>query len=119
MPTNIIKIDIIKIIKFWVIPQTSEVLVITGPAENPETSEVFGEEVPGDRQTSEVLMITGPAENPETSEVFGEEVPSDRQTSEVLVITEPAENPETSEVFGEEVPGDPPDLRGFDDKRVC
>ncbi|MDM8522486.1 hypothetical protein QUF80_03870 [Desulfococcaceae bacterium HSG8] len=105
--------------RFRVIPQTSEVLVITGPAENPETSEVFfAEEVPSDRQTSEVLMITGPAENPETSEVFGEEVPGDRQTSEVLMITKPAENPETSEVFGEEVPSDPPDLRGFDDNRV-
>ncbi|MDM8522489.1 hypothetical protein QUF80_03885 [Desulfococcaceae bacterium HSG8] len=48
-------------------------------------------------------MITGIAENPETSEVFGEEVPGDRQTSEVL-ITEHGENPETSEVFADEVP---------------
>ncbi|MDM8523926.1 hypothetical protein QUF80_11205 [Desulfococcaceae bacterium HSG8] len=58
--------------------------MITMPAENPETSEVFAEDVPDDPRTSEVLMITMPAEISETSEVFAEDVPADHQTSEVL-----------------------------------
>ncbi|MDM8523927.1 hypothetical protein QUF80_11210 [Desulfococcaceae bacterium HSG8] len=63
-------------------------------------------------------MIIMPAENPETSEVFAEDVPDDPQTSEVLHDHRPAENPETSEVFAEDVPDDPPDLRGFDDNQA-